>query len=293
MKKIWILLIILILVIITSFILVVIKRRKIEFTKDNIKHMHFSYSTGNMMYSNVQYNINYKDYRYIVSIKPDNVSEEDKKEIEIDENTMEKIVNVLNKYKVYNWNRFHKNDKRILDGNSFSFSLTTKDNKSIDASGYMKWPKNYHNVRAELDSIFSSLYNVEKINIEDLEYFYFSYSNGYEINSNIIYEINKKDNKYIASIKPYGISSDDKKEVEINKDILDQINDILNEYNVILWDGFHENDKDVLDGDSFSFNLKTKKDNISASGYMMWPNNYRNVREKLDEIFNNLYKGGK
>ena len=32
--------------------------------------------------------------------------------------------------------------------------------------------------------------------------------------------------------------------------------DILNKYQVSLWNGFKENDKDVLDGDSFSFNLK-------------------------------------
>lgn len=288
MKKIWIILIIVLVIIIS--LMVILKRRKIELTKDNIKYIHFSYSTGNMMYSNVQYYVDYKDYKYIATIKPDGLSEEEAKKIEIDENTIEKLINVLNKYKVYNWNNFHKNDKRILDGNSFSFYLSTKDNKTIEASGYMKWPKNYSNVKSELDSIFSSLYNVEKINIEDLDYLHFSYSKGYAMNSNIIYDINKTDNKYIASIKPYEITNEETKKIEINKETLKQIENILNKYNVVLWNGFHENDKNVLDGDSFSFSLKTNDTKISASGYMMWPSNYSNVRDELDIIFNKLYE---
>ena len=157
MKKIWIILIILIIVIVISLI-VVLKKRKIELTKDNIKYIHFSYSTGNMIYSNVQYKIEYKDYKYIATIKPNGISEEEAKKIEIDENTIEKVINVLNKYKIYHWNNFNKSDKHVLDGNSFSFSLTTKDNKTIDASGYMMWPSNYRNVRDELDEIFNELY---------------------------------------------------------------------------------------------------------------------------------------
>lgn len=289
MKKIWILFIILIIVIIISLILVLIKRKKIEITKDSIKYMHFSYSTGNMMYSNVSYDIDYEDNKYIVTIKPSEISNEDAKIIEIDENIMQKVADILNKYKVSNWDKFHKSDRNVLDGNSFSFNLKTKDDKTIDASGYMKWPANYRNVREELNSLFQSLYNGKDISMNDFKYFRFSYSKGYEINSNIIYEINEIDGKHIASIKPYGVADEDKKEVEIMQDTLDQIENILNKYDVVNWNGFHESDKGVLDGDSFSFILKTKDNQINASGYMSWPTNYRNVRDEIDVIFDELY----
>lgn len=289
MKKIWILFIILIIVIIISLILVLIKRKKIEITKDSIKYMHFSYSTGNMMYSNVSYDIDYEDNKYIVTIKPSGISNEDAKIIEIDENIMQKVADILNKYDVYYWDKFHKSDRNILDGNSFSFNLKTKDNKTIDASGYMKWPTNYRNVREELNSLFQDLYNGNNISMNDFKYFRFSYSKGYAINSNIIYEINEIDGKYIASIKPYGVADEDKKEVEIMQDTLDQIENILNKYDVVNWNGFHESDKGVLDGDSFSFSLKTKENQINASGYMSWPTNYRNVRDEIDVIFDELY----
>lgn len=148
-------------IILICFIFVFIKRRVTninEIELNNIKSMKFSYSTGNMINAYVRYNIDYKDYKYIATIKPNNISEEEAKEIEIDKNTLENIVNVLNKYKVYHWNNFHKNDKRVLDGNSFSFTLSTTDGKDIDASGYMMWPENYRNVRDELDAIFNNLY---------------------------------------------------------------------------------------------------------------------------------------
>ena len=45
-----------------------------------------------------------------------------------------------------------------LDGDSFSFSLYTEDGKSISASGYMSWPKNYGEVEKELTNIFDALY---------------------------------------------------------------------------------------------------------------------------------------
>ena len=34
-----------------------------------------------------------------------------------------------------------------------------EDDTDIHASGYMKWPKNYREVKAELDSILGSLYS--------------------------------------------------------------------------------------------------------------------------------------
>ena len=65
---------------------------------------------------------------------------------------------------------------------------------------------------------------------------------------------------------------------------------VLNEYNVAKWDGFHKSDQNVLDGDSFSFSMYTLEDRyISASGYMSWPENYRNIEDAFDEILGSLY----
>ena len=153
--RIGILVIIVIMATILTFM--IIFRKKVEI-KD-IKYMHFSYSVGYAMYSNVNYDLEYKNSKYIAKIKPEGIADEDAKEVEVDEKIVIKLEEILKKYDVKSWDGFDKVDKYVLDGNSFSFSLRLKDESSISASGYMKWPKNYREVRKELDDLFMNLYD--------------------------------------------------------------------------------------------------------------------------------------
>lgn len=128
----------------------------------------------------------------------------------------------------------------------------------------------------------------EKEKIESISSLSFFYTNGYAMNSDIRYEIDCKD-KCIAIIKSYGKSDDEKIEVEINKETLNEIIDVLNKYNVLGWNRFNKSDKGVLDGDSFSIHFTYNDEKrISASGYMMWPENYREVQKELDNIFREI-----
>ena len=290
MKKIIITLTVIVLIILIIIVTIFLRNRKLELTENNIKYIHFSYSTGNMMYANVSYEVNERDGKYIAKIKPNGKSEEEAKEIELSNKDMQKIVSTLNKYQISSWNNFHKNNKNILDGHGFSFELKTKDNKEISASGYMKWPKNYNEIRGMLDTIFNELYNESIVELTDIDYMYYTYSNGDEANAYTTYQIEKKDEKYIASIKPHGKSDKEKQIIELDEEKIKEILTILNKNQVVLWDEFHESDRDVLDGDSFSFSLKNDEINISASGYMKWPRGYRNIENELTELFNNLYK---
>ena len=68
-----------------------------------------------------------------------------------------------------------------------------------------------------------------------------------------------------------------------NKD-MDKFEDMLNKYHILSWKGFNKSDKNVLDGNSFSFRLRYNDDEkLSASGYMMYPNHYRDFKEKFEE----------
>ena len=128
-------------------------------------------------------------------------------------------------------------------------------------------------------------------NISNIKHFYFTYSNGYAMNSYTKYEIDEKDGKFIAKIKQYGEPEEDSKEIEISSEKMKELENILNKYNVSKWDGFNKTDKNVLDGDSFSFSLRTEDNkSISASGYMKWPDNYKNVVGELETFFGDLIK---
>ena len=56
--------------------------------------------------------------------------------------------------RISSWNGFSKSDHNVLDGNSFSLYLRMKDDNTVEASGYMRWPKNYEEVKGELISLF-------------------------------------------------------------------------------------------------------------------------------------------
>ena len=116
--------------------------------------------------------------------------------------------------------------------------------------------------------------------INKLEY---SYTNGYEVNSDVSYKIDCED-KCILIIKEYGKDEKDIITKKLTNKDMDKFEDMLNKYHILSWKGFNKSDKNVLDGNSFSFRLRYNDDEkLSASGYMMYPNHYRDFKEKFEE----------
>ena len=131
---------------------------------------------------------------------------------------------------------------------------------------------------------------IKEKKIENISHIYFTYTSGYAMYSYATYTLDCTD-KCILTIKPNGVPDEEKQEVEIPKEKVLEIESKLNEYHVSRWNGFNKSDKYVLDGDSFSFNLNyNDNDKISAHGYMMWPNNYSNVKSYLINTFNEYIK---
>lgn len=149
MKMKYLIIIVFIIVILVLFFL-----RK-EKNINNINKLTFSYSTGNYMNASVSYELVCKD-KCILSFKDDGVSYEDAKEYEVDKKILKEIEIILKQYHVARWDNFHKYDKNVLDGNSFSFRVCFENDREIEANGYMKWPKNYQEVKKELNELFSN-----------------------------------------------------------------------------------------------------------------------------------------
>ena len=122
--------------------------------------------------------------------------------------------------------------------------------------------------------------------IENSERFRLFYTSGYMMNADTEYEYELKDGKYIMTVKPYLVDRDDAVSFEVDKSVIEEIEEVLNKYEVYKWNGFHKSDHNVLDGDSFSFSVSMNDKDISAHGYMKWPDNYRNVVNEVEEIFN-------
>lgn len=125
--------------------------------------------------------------------------------------------------------------------------------------------------------------------IETIKSMSFRYTTGTAYLSNVDYDI-RCEEKCIATIKPEGVHEEDAKKVELDENFIQELIIFFNEKKVYKWDGFSKSDKHVLDGCSFHFYLHEKNGRgIEATGYMMYPRNYKNVREKLDQIFQDLY----
>ena len=70
---------------------------------------------------------------------------------------------------------------------------------------------------------------------------------------------------------------------------VDQLQDIVQAYNVILWDGFKGSDSMLLDGDSFSFSLAfSDGTTVNASGYGSFPSGYGDASAEIKEHFMQL-----
>ena len=157
-KIIWILITIFVLVVVGVILMFTYKTKELE----SIKVMHFSYSSGYSAYSYTRYEIQKKDDGYYLDIKPYGVPEEEIQTVKVEKRTIKKILKVLNEYKVIKWDGFNKSNKYVLDGDSFPFNLITEDGINISASGYMRWPENYKEVRSELYEILNPLYEYKE-----------------------------------------------------------------------------------------------------------------------------------
>lgn len=138
--------------------------------------------------------------------------------------------------------------------------------------------------------------NLKKIEIKDIKSFHLSYSRGYAMNSNIIYDmnINKETDEYVIKIKPYEVALENRKEIIVENNKIRELENILKKHHIENWNGFNKNDPNVLDGDDFSLSIEMNNGNkIHASGYMMWPDGYRDFILEIDEFFMNIYNGGK
>ena len=104
----------------------------------------------------------------------------------------------------------------------------------------------------------------------------------------IKYKIECND-KCILKTKLSGYTDEEYTEVEIDKEQMNKILEILKRYNVKKWDGFNKADKHVLDGKNFEFILITDDNKkIRAEGYMKYPNGFKDCINELKKVFNDI-----
>ena len=160
MKK--IVIILLFVIFISILFLIKLKGGKKMVEISEIKSFHFGYSVNMMMNGNVSYDVKLLDDKYIATIKPYMIDNDDALEIELSDSQVETLRNILIDNKVNKWDGFDKADKNVLDGNSFSLFIHFVNKDSISAKGYMNWPENYGKVSGCFDEFFNEIYKTNR-----------------------------------------------------------------------------------------------------------------------------------
>lgn len=81
-------------------------------------------------------------------------------------------------------------------------------------------------------------------------------------------------------------SEEDALTLDVDEEFSRRLEALFEKYNLKKWDGFHGNDKNVLDGDSFGFSAKFDDgSSISAGGYMKYPKHYADAAGEVAGLF--------
>ena len=76
---------------------------------------------------------------------------------DIDASILEELSLVINTNKLERWDGFSKEDPHVLDGYSFYLLVKYGDGRTLEASGYEKYPDNYDKVHEEIVEILQAI----------------------------------------------------------------------------------------------------------------------------------------
>ena len=112
---------------------------------------------------------------------------------------------------------------------------------------------------------------------------------GNALYSSIDYSFTNKNGECFVSIVQEGTDPDRPFVTAVDPSLEQQLLSVLTGYRVGRWNGFNKFDRRILDGRSFTLNVRFPDGKtVSAHGYMRWPKNYFAVRDELKAIFTRL-----
>ena len=118
---------------------------------EGLKSLEFGYSDGRRI--KAVYKIDSDSTGYTVTIQK-GYSDENLPTFTATAQQIAELEQVLNSYEVGSWDGFKRSALNVKDGINFHLYIWLKNGKSIHASGYESYPKNYKEVRKALEEFF-------------------------------------------------------------------------------------------------------------------------------------------
>ena len=115
----------------------------------------------------------------------------------------------------------------------------------------------------------------------------FSYSYGGYPGGRWEYNIQEKDGKLYLTARGWnGVDLDVNAEIPLST--LAQLESIIDEYDIVNWDGFDKQDSSVSDGYMFSLECVYSNRTVVAKGHMNYPPNYNAAHQALADYLDSL-----
>lgn len=126
------------------------------------------------------------------------------------------------------------------------------------------------------------------VKVSGITSFNYRYTTGNMVNADVFYGLEYKNGTYTATVKSNGEPEEDAKHFKVNKGFEENLRSILEKYEVSKWNGFNKTNKMVLDGNSFYLDIYMEDSEISAHGYMSWPNGYADFKDEVTILFESI-----
>ncbi|MBE6016532.1 MAG: hypothetical protein E7233_02830 [Lachnospiraceae bacterium] len=126
------------------------------------------------------------------------------------------------------------------------------------------------------------------VKVSGITSFSYRFTTGNMVNADVFYGLEYKNGNYTATVKPNGEPEQNAKKIKVDKSFEENLRAILEKYKVSKWNGFNKTNKMVLDGNSFYLDIYMEEGDISAHGYMSWPNGYADFKDEVTVLFESI-----
>ena len=105
------------------------------------------------------------------------------------------------------------------------------------------------------------------------------------------YEIVKvDDDNYTVTMKTMGPPGYKEETKNIDRNKIKELEDILKKYEISKWNGFDRDIKDLMDGLGFRLYYKCGDKEITARGYGVFPDGYKDFSKELYPYFDTIFE---
>ena len=133
--------------------------RKLQRVKiHDIRSFSFIYTCGSFAFAERCYRLTVKEDIYVASFKDVGIPDTEMRNVHVGKDFARRLEEMLNRYKVTQWDRFDKANRHVLDGNSFSLEIYDENGSSVSARGYEKTPRKFEAVKKDIEALFSEVF---------------------------------------------------------------------------------------------------------------------------------------